>query len=145
VDTAEDRSPGAARRKLNELKEDVRAALVKQASELFGIDEGRVTDGHLLGIKNVEAETTEYSRRVVAEADAVSARLSAEGEARIAMIRGDFEGKLNQLLNSPAGRAYVGYNAADKVNFASDLTFQSREGVPSVLRLGDFARQFMGQ
>lgn len=145
VDTAEDRSPGAARRKLNELKEDVRAALVKQASELFGIDEGRVTDGHLLGIKNVEAETTEYSRRVVAEADAVSARLSAEGEARIATIRGDFEGKLNQLLNSPAGRAYVGYNAADKVNFASDLTFQSREGVPSVLRLGDFARQFMGQ
>jgi hypothetical protein len=99
----------------------------------------------LLGIKNVEAETTEYSRRVVAEADAVSARLSAEGEAKIAMIKGEFEGKLNQLLNSPAGRAYVGYNAADKVNFASDLTFQSREGVPSVLRLGEFARQFMGR
>jgi regulator of protease activity HflC (stomatin/prohibitin superfamily) len=144
VDTAEDRTPGAARKKMRELKDEERAALVKQASELFGIEESRVTDGHLLGIKNVEAETTEYSRRIVAEADGVSARLSAEGEAQISTIKGDFEGKLNQLLNSPAGRAYVGYNAADKVNFASDLTFQSREGVPSVLRLGEFARQFMG-
>ncbi|HEX2731845.1 MAG TPA: SPFH domain-containing protein [Polyangiaceae bacterium] len=145
VDTGEDRTPGASRRKLDAMKDDERAALVKQASDLFGIDESRVTEGHLLGIKNIEAETTEYSRRVVAEADAVSARLSAEGEARISTIKGNFEGKLNQLLNSPAGRAYVGYNAAEKVTFASDLTFQSREGVPSVLRLGDFAREFIGR
>ena len=60
-------------------------------------------------------------------------------------IRGNYEGRVNQLLNSPAGRAYVGYNAADKVRFASELTFQSSEGIPSVLRLGNFARTFMGR
>ncbi len=145
VDTKEDRSPGAARRELVSLDEKQRAELVTKAAELFGVEESRITDAHLLGIKNVEAETTEYSRRVVAEADAVAARLSAEGEARIAKIKGSYEGRVNQLLNSPAGRAYVGYNAADKVNFASDLTFQSREGLPSVLRLGDFARRFIGR
>ncbi len=145
VDTGEDRAPGAARKKLNALPAEERAALVKQAAELFGIQEDRITDGHLLGIKNIEGETTEYSQRVVAEADAVSARLSAEGEAKISLIKGAYEGKVNQLLNSPAGRAYVGYNAADKVNFASDLTFQSKDGIPSVLRLGDFAKRFIGQ
>lgn len=145
VDTGEDRSPGAARKKLNALGAEERAALVKQAAELFGLQEDRITDGHLLGIKNIEGETTEYSQRVVAEADAVSARLSAEGEAKIALIKGAYEGKVNQLLNSPAGRAYVGYNAADKVNFASDLTFQSKDGIPAVLRLGDFAKRFIGQ
>lgn len=145
VDTGEDRSPGAARKKLGALPAEARAALVKEAAELFGIQEDRITDGHLLGIKNIEGETTEYSQRVVAEADAVSARLSAEGEAKIALIKGAYEGKVNQLLNSPAGRAYVGYNAADKVNFATDLTFQSKDGIPSVLRLGDFAKRFIGQ
>jgi regulator of protease activity HflC (stomatin/prohibitin superfamily) len=139
-----DRTPGATRRKLESLTEEERAAMIKHAAELCGLEESRITDGHLLGIKNIEAETTEYSRRVVAEADGVSARLSAEGEAKVAKIRGEFEGRVNQLLNSPAGRAYVGYNAADKVKFASDLTFQSTEGIPSVLRLGQFARRFMG-
>lgn len=145
VDTGEDRAPGAARRKLEALTPEQKSALVKEAAELFGLQEERVTDGHLLGIKNIEAETTEYSQRIVAEADAVSARLSAEGDAKIAQIKGNFEGRVNALLNSPAGRAYVGYNAADKVTFAPTLTFQSREGVPSVLRLGDFARKFIGQ
>jgi len=145
VDTGEDRAPGAARKKLEALPAEERTALVTQAAELFGIHEARVTDGHLLGIKNIEGETTEYSQRIVAEADAVSARLSAEGEARIALIKGAYEGKVNQLLNSPAGRAYVGYNAAEKVNFASELTFQSKDGIPSVLRLGDFAKRFIGQ
>jgi regulator of protease activity HflC (stomatin/prohibitin superfamily) len=145
IDTEGDRSPGAARRKLEALSPEARAELVKQAGEIYGLEESRITDGHLLGIKNIEAETTEYSRRIVAEADAVSARLSAEGDARVAKIRGDFEGRVNSLLNTPAGRAYVGYNAADKVNFASDLTFQSTEGIPSVLRLGEFAEQFMGR
>lgn len=140
----EDRTPGAARRALQALTPEQRQELTQQAAELYGLQEARITDGHLLGIKNVEAETTEYSRRVVAEADAVSARLSAEGEAQVAKIRGEFEGRLNSLLNTPAGRAYVAYNAADKVNFASDLTFQSQEGIPSVLRLGEFARRFMG-
>ncbi len=145
VDTGEDRAPGAARRKLNAMTEEQKVELAKEAAELFGLGVDRVTDGHLLGIKNIEAETTEYSQRIVAEADAVSARLSAEGDAKIAKINGAYEGRVNQLLNSPAGRAYVGYNAADKVNFASDLTFQSKEGLPSVLRLGEFARRFIGR
>jgi regulator of protease activity HflC (stomatin/prohibitin superfamily) len=145
VDTGEDRTPGAARRKLEALSADQKTALIKQAAELFGLQEERVTDGHLLGIKNIEAETAEYSQRVVAEADAVSARLSAEGDAKIAKIKGNYEGRVNELLNSPAGRAYVGYNAADKVTFAPDLTFQSSEGVPAILRLGEFARKFIGQ
>lgn len=145
VETGEDRSPGVVRKKMNALTAEERAAIVKQAVELFGLQEDRITDGHLLGIKNIEGETTEYSQRVVAEADAVSARLSAEGEAKISLIKGAYEGRVNQLLNSPAGRAYVGYNAADKVNFASDLTFQSKDGIPSVLRLGDFAKRFIGQ
>lgn len=145
VETGEDRSPGVVRKKMNALTTEERAAIVKQAVELFGLQEDRITDGHLLGIKNIEGETTEYSQRVVAEADAVSARLSAEGEAKISLIKGAYEGRVNQLLNSPAGRAYVGYNAADKINFASDLTFQSKDGIPSVLRLGDFAKRFIGQ
>lgn len=145
VDTGEDRAPGAARRKLEAMSPEARANLVKEAAELFGMQEDRVTDGHLLGIKNIEGETMEYSQRIVAEADAVSARLSAEGDAKIARIKGAYEGRVNQLLNSPAGRAYVGYNAADKVNFANELTFQSKDGIPSVLRLGDFAKRFIGQ
>lgn len=145
VETGEDRSPGAARRKLVAMTAEDRATLEKQAADLFGLQVERITDGHLLGIKNIEGETTEYSQRTVAEADAVSARLSAEGEAKIASIKGAFEGRVNQLLNSPAGRAYVGYNAADKINFASDLTFQSKDGIPAVLRLGDFAKRFIGQ
>jgi regulator of protease activity HflC (stomatin/prohibitin superfamily) len=145
VETGEDRAPGATRRKMTAMTAEERAVLVKQAADLFGLQEDRITDGHLLGIKNIEGETTEYSQRTVAEADAVSARLSAEGEAKIARIKGGYEGRVNQLLNSPAGRAYVGYNAADKVNFASDLTFQSKDGIPSVLRLGDFAKRFIGQ
>ncbi len=145
VDTGDDRSPGAARRMLASLSPEQRAAVVTRAAEIFEIDEARISEGHLLGIKNIEAETIEYRQRVVAEADAVSARLSAEGNARIATIKGAYEGRVNQLMNSPAGRAYVGYNAADKVNFASDLTFQSQEGLPSVLRLGEFARRFIAR
>ncbi|MEN9580486.1 MAG: hypothetical protein RJA70_3495 [Pseudomonadota bacterium] len=139
-----DRTPGAARRKLRSLTPDEKQTLHTTAAQLYEMEATQVTDEHLLGIKNIEAETTEYSRRVVGEADAVSARLSAEGDAMVAQIRGNYEGRLNQLLNSPAGRAYVGYNAADKVTFAPELVFQSREGIPSVLRLGEFAKTFMG-
>jgi regulator of protease activity HflC (stomatin/prohibitin superfamily) len=145
VDTGEDRSPGVARRRLAAKSQKEASELVQQAADLFGQSQARITDGHLLGIKNIEAETTEYSRRVVAVADAISARLSAEGEAKVATITGNYEGRVNQLLNSPAGRAYVAYNAAGAVTFSPDLSFQSGEGLPSVLRLGDFARGFMGR
>ena len=145
IDTGTDRSPGVARRMLLALSEDARNKLVTRASEVFGIGEDRVTDAHLLGIKNVEAEKTEYGQRVTAEADAVAARLAAEGEAKVAIITGAFETRVNQLLASPAGRAYVAYGVADNIKFSETLTFQSDDGVPSVLDLGELARKLMGR
>jgi hypothetical protein len=120
-------------------------ALVTQAAEVFGIAQDRITDAHLLGIQNVEAETTEYDRRVRAHAAAVGGRLTAEGEAMVARVQGNYEARLNALLASPGGRAYVAYRAAENVHFAEELVFRSSDGVPSVLRLSDFARQFMGR
>lgn len=145
IDTGVDRTPGAARKKLGTYSEDAKKAVVTKASEVFGIGEERVTDAHVLGIKNVEAEKTEYGQRVTAEADAVSARLLAEGEAKLAIIKGAFEARVNQLLASPAGRAYVAYNVAANITFGETLTFQSHDGVPSVLDLGEMARKLMGR
>src|SRR5262245_20821993 len=132
IDTGTDRTPGAARRMLLALAPDARGELVKKASAVFGISEERVTEAPLLGIKNVEAEKTEYGQRVRAEAESVSARLSAEGEAKVAIIQGAYEARVNQLLASPAGRAYVAYGVAESVNFGDTLTFQSDDGIPSV-------------
>jgi hypothetical protein len=109
------------------------------------VGEDRITDAHILGIKNVEAEKTEYGQRVNAEADAVAARLVAEGDAKVAVIRGVYETRLNQLLASPAGRAYVAYQVAEGINFADKLTFQSSDGLPSVLNLGELAKALMGK
>jgi SPFH domain / Band 7 family len=145
VDTGNNLVPGAARRALEAMPAEARAQLVAKAAQVFGIDETRITDAHLLGIKNVAAETTEYQKRVTAEADAVMGRLTAEGDAKIAVIRGAYETRLNQLLSSQAGRAYVAYGVADKVKFAETLTFQSSDGVPSVLNLGELARRLMGR
>ncbi|MCP4443906.1 MAG: hypothetical protein GY811_00990 [Myxococcales bacterium] len=145
LDTSEDRSPGAARRLMAELSEEDTARLRTEAAILTGIGEELILEAHLLGIKNVEAETTEYSRRVRAQADGVSARLTAEGAAMVAKVNGAYESKLNTLLGSPGGRAYVAYVAAGKIRFDENLTFHSGEGVPSVLRLRDFATQFMGR
>lgn len=145
IDTGDDRAPGAARKLLASLSKDATAALRTRASQVFGIGEDRVTEAHLLGIKNVEAEKTEYGQRVSAEADAVASRLAAEGDAKVAIIKGAYEARVNQLLSSPAGRAYVAYNVADKIRFAETLTFQSDDGVPSVLNLGEVARRLMGK
>jgi regulator of protease activity HflC (stomatin/prohibitin superfamily) len=145
IETGDDRSPGVARKTLGAMAEAARAKLVTEASTVFGVGEDRITDAHLLGIKNVEAEKTEYGQRVNAEADAVAARLSAEGDAKVAVIRGVYESRLNQLLASPAGSAYVAYQVAEKVNFAETLTFQSSDGIPSVLDLGKLARSLMGK
>ena len=49
-----------------------------------------------------------------------------------------------QVLGSPAGKAYVAWQAADNVKFADTLTFSSADGIPAVLRLRAFAEQFMG-
>jgi regulator of protease activity HflC (stomatin/prohibitin superfamily) len=145
IETGEDRSPGVARKLLKAMSEEARGKLVTQASEVFSVGEDRITDAHLLGIKNVEAEKTEYGQRVNAEADAVAARLVAEGDAKVAVIRGVYESRLNQLLASPAGRAYVAYQVAKNVNFDKTLTFQSSDGIPSVLNLGELAKRLMGR
>lgn len=141
-----DVTPGAARRALAELGEAKRAELDKEAREVFGIGEDRELPPHyLLGIRNIAAETLEYKKRVFAEAEGLSARLSAEGDAEVAKVRGDYESKLNALMGSPAGRAYVAWKAAANVKFAEELTFNSRDGIPPVLQLRRFALQFMGR
>ena len=83
--------------------------------------------------------------RVKAKADGVKKRLAAEGDALVAAVQGAHDARVNGLLNSAAGRAYVAYNAAENVKFSSELTFQSRDGVPVVLRLYDLAKTFMGK
>jgi regulator of protease activity HflC (stomatin/prohibitin superfamily) len=137
-------SPSESRRALAALSDEEREKLRDRASEILGIDRGRVIDAYLLGIKAIEAETLEYRQRVIAEADGIAARLKAEGEASVATVRGDFESKLNVLLGSPAGRAYVAYKVAENIRFAETLTFRSSDGIPSVLRLREFTRLFMG-
>ncbi len=137
-------SPGAARAKLAAMPPAEVEAMRAQAAKIFGLDAASVTDAYLIGIKNIQAETLEYRNRVTAEADGVEARLSAEGDAMVAKVQGEYENKLNGLLSSPSGRAYVAWKSADNVEFARTLTFSSSEGIPSVLRLRNFAEQFMG-
>ena len=139
-----DGSIGAVRAKLKTLTPDNLTTLRETASKIFGMDKDSVSDEYLIGIKNIEAETLEYKNRVNAEADAVEGRLGAEGRALVAKVQGEYEIKLNALLGSPAGKAYVAWQAADNVKFAETLTFSSTEGIPSVLRLRQFAVQFMG-
>lgn len=140
-----DPTPGAARAALAALTpEQLEAAKVRTAAA-FGIDPSVVGDAYLIGINNLQAETLEYKNRVTAEGEAVSARLEAEGAALLAKVQGEYEAKLNALLGSPAGRAYVAWQAAANITFAKQLTFSSQDGVPSVLRLRQFAEQFMGR
>jgi hypothetical protein len=139
-------SIGAARRILQAMSEEQRAELRARAGEVLGVTElDKIGEPYLLGIKNIEAETREYSGRVQAESEAIAARLSAEGEARLAAVRGEYEQRLNALLSSPAGRAYVAWKSAANISFDKDLVFSSREGVPALLRLRDFAQLFMGR
>jgi hypothetical protein len=139
-----DATPGAARAKLGQLPAAEVDALRQQAAKIFGVDPASVSDAYLVGIKNIQAETLEYRNRVTAEADAIEGRLGAEGDAMVARVQGEYETKLNGLLGTPAGKAYVAWQAADNVAFAKVLTFSSAEGIPSVLRLRQFAEQFMG-
>jgi hypothetical protein len=140
-----DVAPGAARARLAALTPAEREALRADAAKIFGIDPASVNDAYLIGLKNIQAETLEYKNRVTAEADAIQGRLIAEGDAMVAKVQGEYEIKLNALLGSPAGAAYVAWRAADNVKFAETLTFSSAEGIPSVLRLRQFAQQFMGR
>ena len=139
-----DAKPGAARARLAALTPADVEAKRAEAATLFGMDASSVSDAYLIGIKNLQAETLEYKNRVRAEAEGIEARLGAEGDAMVAKVQGEFENNLNALLGTPAGRAYVAFQAALNVTFASTLTFSSSEGIPSVLRLRQFAEQFMG-
>lgn len=128
------------------MAEEQKAELRGAAAKVFGIADGAaVPDPYLLGIKNIEAETREYARRVQAEAEGIAARLEAEADAKVAQVRGEFEAKINALLGTAAGRAYVAWKAADNITFDKQLTFRSSDGIPSVLRLRQFAEQFMGR
>jgi regulator of protease activity HflC (stomatin/prohibitin superfamily) len=138
-------APGAARRKLNALTEDEKAEMMATAVEALGGQTSDYNDNYLLGIKNIQAETLAYDQQVRAKADGTAARLNADGQALVAAVVGNYEARINQLLDSPAGRSYVAWQAAANVKFADKLTFQSRDGIPSVLRLRDFARAFMGE
>lgn len=140
-----DTSPVQARPALAAMSEEERAALRDEAAKILGIPTDAVADTYLLGIQAIQAETLAYRERVTAEANGIAARLGAESEAMVAAVRGDFESRLNLLLGSPAGRAYVAYKAAENIRFAEVLTFQSSDGVPTVLRLRSFAEQFMGR
>ena len=140
----EDATPGAARAKLKGLAQSEIDARHDEAAKLFGMDAASVTEAYLIGIKNIQAETLEYKNRITASAEGIEARLGAEGDAQVAKVQGEFENKLNILLGTPAGRAYVAYQAAENVQFQKTLTFSSGEGIPSVLRLRQFAEQFMG-
>lgn len=141
---ADDPSPGRAREALAALTEEELATAREKASEMLGIEKEKVDDPYLLGIQSITAQSLAYRQKVTAEADGISNRLKAEGAAEVAAVRGDYESKLNALLGSPAGRAYVAWKAADNITFASTLTFQSDEGIPSVLQLRKFAQEFIG-
>jgi hypothetical protein len=139
-----DATPGATRARLAQLPPAEVEALRQQAAKIFGVDPASVGDAYLVGIKNIQAETLEYKNRITAEADAIEGRLGAEGDAMVARVQGEYETKLNGLLGTPAGKAYVAWQAANNIEFAKSLTFSSAEGIPSVLRLRQFAEQFMG-
>ena len=139
-----DATPGAARAKLAALAPADVSAKKAEAATIFGMDADSVSDGYLIGINNINAETLEYKNRVKAEADSTEGRLTAEGRAMVAKVQGEYETKLNALLGSPAGKAYVAWQAADNVKFGDTLTFSSADGIPAVLRLRAFAEQFMG-
>jgi regulator of protease activity HflC (stomatin/prohibitin superfamily) len=140
-----DPTPGAARAQLATKTPEQLTDLRTRAAKVFGLDDpSTVSDAYLIGIKNIQAETLEYKNRINAEAEAVAGRLGAEGDAMVAKVQGEYESKLNALLNSPGGRAFVAWQAADNVTFAKELTFSAQDGIPSVLRLRRFAEQFMG-
>jgi hypothetical protein len=143
--TVDEATPGAARAKLAQTAPSDVEALHQQAAKIFGLDPASVSDGYLLGIKNIQAETLEYKNRITAQADAIQGRLAAEGDAMVAKVQGEYETKLNALLGTPAGKAYVAWQAADNIEFSKTLTFSSTEGIPAVLRLRQFAEQFMGR
>lgn len=140
----EDNEPGAARRKLASLTPGQLTTLLAVAAEALGGERQDYDGNYLIGIKNIQAETLAYAQQVRASADGLEAELDARGKAEIATVVGNYEARVNELLDSPAGGAFVAWQAAANVKFSDTLTFQSRDGIPSVLRLRAFAKAFMG-
>ena len=145
VDSDDAGSTAGVRKKLASMTKEERAKLVAKAAKVLGMPADQITEQHLLGIKVIQAETKEYGARIQALAEGIAARLKAEGDAKVAEVNAAYESRINKLLSTPAGRAYVAYEAADHVQFARNLTFNSGEGIPSILRLRDFAKKFMGK
>lgn len=144
VPVGDDTTPGAVRRILAEMEPAEREPLMSAAAEALDMEPDTIEESYLLGIQNIQAETLEYGQRVRLQADGLSARLSAEGEATVAQVRGAYETRINELLDSVAGRAYVAYQAADNIQFDDTLVFQSDDGFPFVLRLREMTERFMG-
>jgi len=144
IETSRATEPGAARAALEALEPAELAALKKGAAVALEMPEERLTDSYLLGIKIIQAETLEYDQRVRLAADGVSLRLRAEGKTELAQVQGAYETRINDLLNSGAGRAWVAYESAANISFDDSLNFSSSEGIPSILRLRDFTEKFMG-
>ncbi len=134
-----------ARKLLQAMGKEEKAKLVAEAAKVLGLEPGQVDEAHLLGIKVIQAETKEYVAGVQALAEGISKKMQAEASAKVAAVKGAYEARVNKLLSSPAGRAYVAWQAAGNVTFDKNLVFNSSEGIPSVLRLRDFARKFMGR
>jgi hypothetical protein len=143
LDVSDDK-PGSTRAKLAAMAPADVQALRDKAAKIFNIDPASVGDEYLIGINNIAAETLEYKNRVTAGADAIESRLQAEGDAMVAKVQGAYESNLNALLGSPGGKAYIAWQAAANVKFGDTLSFSSAEGIPSVLRLRQFAELFMG-
>jgi regulator of protease activity HflC (stomatin/prohibitin superfamily) len=148
VDVGSDTAAGGARSKLVAMTPEERTKLIAVATAALQMtpeEAAKLDDAYLIGIQNVQAETLQYDQRVRAEADGVSMRLQAEADAMLAKVRGEFDAKRNALLATAAGRAFVAWEAAAHLKFASELNFASGDGVPSVLRLREFALRFMGE
>ncbi len=145
VESDDSGSTAGVREKLASMTKEDRVKLVERAAKVLGMPPEQVTTQHLLGIKVIQAETKKYGARIQAQAEGIAARLKAEADAKVAEVKAAYEARVNKLFATPAGRAYVAYEAADHVQFSKTLTFNSSDGIPSILRLRDFAKKFMGR
>lgn len=148
VEIGAETAAGGVRTKLEAMTPEERTALIVKATAALQMtpeEAEKLDDAYLIGVQNVQAETLQYDQRIRSESDGVNLRLQAEADAMLAKVRGEFDAKRNALLATAAGRAFVAWEAAQYLKFASELTFASGDGVPSVLRLREFALRFMGE
>jgi hypothetical protein len=145
VDPKDDRTPGTARRVLKALSEEEVGKLREEAAKLLeiddiGQDQRRVPAG--------DPEHPGRDPRVQAAGHGLGRRHRGPPQGR---GRGRHRGGPRRLRDQDQraarqpGRPRVrGLQVGRERAVQPDLTFQSREGIPSVLRLRSFALQFMG-